>query len=170
MRLFIAIQFPKPVKAALVQTMEDLQRQGVSGNFSRVENLHLTLAFLGEVESYEGVCRVMDQVKAQPFLLTLGESGSFGDLYWIGIKPCLQLENYVKRLRKKLSEEGIGYNSKAFKAHITLIRKAKHTDGIKFLLPKESFWVTKIALMKSEILDGKLTYTELYSTHLGSVS
>ena len=49
--------------------MADLRRQGVRRNFLRVENLHLTLAFLGEVQDPELVCEAMNAAAAAPFSL-----------------------------------------------------------------------------------------------------
>ena len=166
MRLFIAIRFPEQITRALAETMTDLRKQGVSGNFSRVENLHLTLAFLGEVKSSERVCRAMDQVAGEPFRLTLGTGGSFGDLYWVGLEESPELTDYVKRLRKKLREEEIWFDPKAFKPHITIVRKAKHEGKVQMRLRKASFPVTKISLMKSERKDGKVAYTEIYAVSL----
>ena len=46
MRLFLAINFPEGVKNALSSGMTALARRGVRANWSRRENLHLTLEFL----------------------------------------------------------------------------------------------------------------------------
>ena len=51
MRLFIAIQLSDEMKKALVACMHDLKKQGVEGNYVPAQNLHMTLAFIGEYES-----------------------------------------------------------------------------------------------------------------------
>ena len=99
MRLFIAVHFPSHIQKSLLQMMADLRRQGVCGNFSRVENLHLTLAFLGEVPDPEPVCEAMNAAAAAPFSLRLSESGAFKDLYWVGIAESSKLAAYVRELR-----------------------------------------------------------------------
>ena len=48
MRLFLAIQLSPAVREALLTAQDALRRQG-RGSFPPPENLHLTLAFLGEV-------------------------------------------------------------------------------------------------------------------------
>ena len=48
MRLFIAIQLDERVKNALEHMQTALRKQRVAGNYTRAENLHLTLAFIGE--------------------------------------------------------------------------------------------------------------------------
>ena len=49
MRLFIAIHFNDDIKNKLAREIEILKKQALSGTFSRKENLHLTVIFLGEV-------------------------------------------------------------------------------------------------------------------------
>ena len=50
MRLFIAIPLSEEMKKALVTCMHDLKKQGVEGNYVPAQNLHLTLAFIGEYD------------------------------------------------------------------------------------------------------------------------
>ena len=50
MRLFVAIRPSPAVRDVLLDAEAALRRQG-RGTFTRPENLHLTLAFLGEAES-----------------------------------------------------------------------------------------------------------------------
>ena len=47
MRLFIAINFDEETKQSIIAVQRRLREWG-RGNFSHPENLHLTLAFLGE--------------------------------------------------------------------------------------------------------------------------
>ena len=48
MRLFIAIRLSDEMKKALINCMHDLKKQGVEGNYVPAQNLHMTLAFIGE--------------------------------------------------------------------------------------------------------------------------
>ena len=59
LRLFIAIQLSDEMKKAFVACMHDLKKQGVEGNYVPAQNLHLTLAFIGEyVKELRGALRV----------------------------------------------------------------------------------------------------------------
>jgi 2'-5' RNA ligase len=49
MRLFFAITFPDRIKTALADISQRLQAQLPSGHWTRRENYHLTLVFLGEM-------------------------------------------------------------------------------------------------------------------------
>ena len=60
MRLFIAIQFNDEIIEALNELQEDLRDQGMEGHYSRSENLHLTLAFIGEYGDPEEVMDALE--------------------------------------------------------------------------------------------------------------
>ena len=80
MRLFIAIQLNDEMKDALTRLQKQLQRQGVRGNFTRRENLHLTLAFIGEYPDPYDVKDIMEAIDFEPFDISLDGMGSFGSL------------------------------------------------------------------------------------------
>ena len=48
MRLFVAIEFEPDIIESLKRVQSDLKRCGLKGRFTKEENLHLTLAFIGE--------------------------------------------------------------------------------------------------------------------------
>ena len=164
MRLFIAVPLPDHMRRALMSVRKDLERQGVSGNWTRSENLHLTLAFLGEVSERElpAVCSAMAADFA-PFRLALNGSGRFGDLLWIGCGDCPQLEELAGSLRGKLEEGGIRFDPKPFRPHITLLRRGRGLDGAGVHVPEAACRVTRFSLMRSERIGGKLVYTELHA-------
>ena len=67
MRLFIAIQPDRQMKDALRAVQNELRRRGVEGNYTRAENLHLTLAFIGEYPDPDAVLEAMGKLKFEPF-------------------------------------------------------------------------------------------------------
>ena len=123
MRLFIAIQLSDEMKKALVACMHDLKKQGVEGNYVPAQNLHLTLAFIGEYDDPTKVKNIIEGVPVFPFRLGLSEKGNFGNLLWIGVKGNQKLKTYVKNLREALKEARILFDDDKFIPHITLIRK-----------------------------------------------
>ena len=62
MRLFLAVNFDDATKHR-IQAVQQRLREVAQGDFSRPENLHLTLAFLGEVPAQKAAaaCRAMDR-------------------------------------------------------------------------------------------------------------
>ena len=66
MRLFIAIQFDERILDELIDFQEELMSQGVKGNYTTRENLHITLAFIGDYPNPDEVLDVMEQVDFRP--------------------------------------------------------------------------------------------------------
>ena len=174
MRLFIAINFDQDTKDKLLQVQNRLKKLG-RGNFSRVENLHLTLAFLGEVpeDQLEDVKAAMDQVKFPPMELTFHDVGYFvsgrekpSQLWKISLKYSRKLEKVHDELIASLRKAGFSPDAKSFKPHVTLARELHVKDWDKTELLPEPFETAAdhMSLMLSERMDGKLTYTELYRT------
>ena len=78
MRLFIAIRLSDEIRSGLAEIQSLLRNRGVSGNFTKLENLHLTLAFIGEYADPEGVLDAIRGVPFAPFSIRLDGFGSFG--------------------------------------------------------------------------------------------
>ena len=166
MRLFIAIQFEENILDALTDFQADLKSQGVTGNYTRRENLHITLAFVGDYGNPDEVLEAMEQVDFRPIEISLDGVGSFGELFWVGLTDNPQLMGYVKRLRRELSEQGIPFDKKRFSPHITLIRKYSCRGGRVIAVsdpPKGSMTATRVSLMRSERGKNGMIYTELGS-------
>lgn len=161
MRLFIAIQLSDEMTKALVGCMHDLKKQGVEGNYVPAQNLHLTLAFIGDYDNPEQVKKVISSVPLPPFRLSLSEKGNFGNLLWIGVKGNQKLKTYVKNLREALKEAGIPFDSDKFTPHITLVRKAACRKTYQVHLSRAEMTVKQVSLMKSDIRKGKPVYREI---------
>ncbi len=166
MRLFVAIPLPDEMKTSLVGLMHALKKAGVKGNYVPVQNLHLTLAFIGEVESAATVKDALRSVSFKPFRLSLTELGSFSDLLWVGVKGNQGLSAAAKAVRDALDAAGIAYDRKKFTPHITLVRKAAGRWQ-QAAVPKGDGMVQQIFLMKSEQRNGKQVYTQILSLPSG---
>lgn len=166
MRLFTAIQLNQEMKDALTDLQISMQRQGVRGNYTRPENLHLTLAFIGEYADPDYVLDVIDRIPFEPIELKLSGIGSFHGLWWAGIEENDALRMTVKRLRRALSEAGIPFDRKKFSPHITLVRKPVSPDGRipERVLETElnaAMTADHISLMRSDRGRSGMIYTEL---------
>ena len=164
MRLFIAIQFEDKILDAITDFQDDLKAQGVTGNYTKRENLHITLAFIGEYGNPDDVLEAMEQVDFRPFDIALDGVGSFGELFWVGIKDNPQLGGYVKKLRRALAERDIPFDRKRFSPHITLIRKYLYKGGREIPVseqPQGHMKATRVSLMRSERGKNGMIYTEI---------
>lgn len=167
MRLFISINLSDTIKDTIMDLQNDLRNHGITGNFTSTRNLHLTLAFIGEYNNADKVLRVMKSVPFNSFSLSLsGNVGTFGDLWWVGLKKDKTLLGLTSQLRNALHEADIPFDKKSFKPHITILRKAesglhKNSDNCSVKLSEASMVVNKISLMNSHRENGKLIYSEL---------
>jgi 2'-5' RNA ligase len=174
MRLFFALQLPDDVRSALRPHVEAAQRIGrESVGFTRVEQLHFTLAFLGETE------RVDDAVAAVPalpaaFELSIAGRGAFPGLgrprvLWLGVGEGAQpLCDLAAALCTGLRESGFKLDDRPFKPHLTLGRVKPRGDKLARraleAVPAAElarFTVREIALVQSVLGSGGAKHTPL---------
>ncbi len=169
MRLFVAINFDKDIVDHLYKSTEILRENSISANISPRENLHLTLAFIGEVPSAKRAIDALQEVDASPFSLTLKGYGEFGkgNICFAKTLPCQELKGLAETVREKLTSKGVAVDTKPFKPHITLARQFESMPQFdkKILdtsLSARSTRIKEISLMRSDRIKGRLTYTEVF--------
>ena len=177
MRLFIAINFDQAFKASLFEIQSRIRGLSPRGSFTREENFHVTLAFLGETpaEALPRIKAALSALAAPPFDILFSRLGCFKqsrrELWWIGVEEgsegLAQLEQLRAKLVSGLAEQAVPFDPRGFKPHITLGREFQVREGPDLAL-KESLkvQVSRISLMKSERLQRVLTYTELFGQDL----
>ena len=159
MRLFIAVTLSDELKKTITGTLHEMKKASVHGSYVSTQNLHLTLAFIGETKNTAAVKEALRTVAFKPFKLSLSDLGTFGDLLWVGMKGNQGLSGAAKGVRDALDAAGIDYDRKKFVPHITIIRKMSG-NWKQVKAPKGDMMVKKISLMKSEQKDGKRIYKE----------
>ncbi len=166
MRLFVAVNFTAEFKKELLEAINRLRKNCITGNFSRPENLHLTLTFIGETRDTAGAKAAVDACDAEPFDLVTICTGRFGDVFWVGLEESAQLKALSKSLQTELRSRGFAIEKRPFRPHITLARRITVPSGLNFEVPKASMTVRRISLMKSEHINGILTYSEIFGKDL----
>ena len=164
MRLFVAIRFNDEILNSLEELQSDLHQSGLRGNYTKAENLHLTLAFIGEYGDVEAVREALGEVEFSPFEISLDGIGRFGDLYWAGIRKSDELEKLTKRIRRALAGAGIPFDRKKFNPHITLVRKAVYRGQGPLpdvTLPEACMPADHFLLMNSERGKNGMVYSEI---------
>ena len=160
MRLFIAVVLSDEMKDALISIQNTMYDKGIRGNYTTEENMHLTLAFIGDYPNPEPVLEALSAVDFTPFALSLEGIGCFGDLWWAGVNDSAPLEAVTRRIRRALAENDIPFDRKKFSPHITLIRKARgEMPGIRMM--PASMVVSSISLMRSDRGRSGMIYTEV---------
>lgn len=124
----------------------------------RPERLHLTLAWLGEIDSVrvEAARRAADEVQARPFLLRLDSLGHFPgpNAQWFG---CARMPTALARLKAELDRELLGYGlpvaSEPFVPHVTVQRNVR--TAVDANAEVIDWPVTEFALLRSARSGGK---------------
>ncbi len=161
LRLFIAILPDEHTRGRLY----GCAFEAAGGRAVRRENLHMTLVFIGETDSYKEIKRAMDLMRFSPVRINIDRYGCFGKssqrLLWAGGKADKKLLRLYDELREKLSVRGIVTENRAFVPHITLCRR--FLGELPEAAPNILLASDKISLMQSVNENGRTVYKELYS-------
>ena len=125
MRLFVAIDLPETVK----DQVESLCK-GISGQrWVKREQMHLTLRFIGEVDSKraESIKAALSALRFDPFEMALRGVGQFPPrrpprVLWVGVRGPDALSQLAQGIESALVGIGLDPADKPFKPHITLAR------------------------------------------------
>lgn len=162
MRLFIAIRLSDEMTSELCRIQQKMRNLGITGRYSPPDNLHLTLAFIGDHDDPEIVMNAISEAVFTPFEICLGRNGCFGNICWTGICRNARLVRLVKDIRGTLRRNGIPFDGKDFRPHITLLRKASDTETAgKIKTVPVSMTADRISLMKSDFTADGVRYTEI---------
>jgi 2'-5' RNA ligase len=180
MRIFIAIELDDELKKYLGEKQQQVKDQSEKGNFTRLQNLHLTLRFIGEVSTMdvENIKEAMEAAaeKTNAFEMTLGQLGEFPrgnkKILWIGLDQGQQaLQQLFENLEECLEEKGYPREEKGLRPHITLgreivLRKSFEELSKEMMVEPKTVGVKAITLMKSTRIREKLTYIPIYHRSL----
>lgn len=149
-RTFLAIELNDAARSYLHQQVQQLARALPRVRWVDPETLHLTLAFLGELEDaqLEQATRAALEVAqaSHPFTARVGSLGQFGPaqqprVIWIGVAGNLQpLLDLQARLAGRLAQDGFPPEERAYAPHLTLARikaplSAQELAALRRLIP-----------------------------------
>ena len=160
MRLFVAVEVPADVRAAVDAAVAPLRTAAPKLRWVAPERYHLTLVFLGAVDEalLPGVSAGMQAgcAGAAGFTLALdGTVGTFGRrVLWAGVAPSPELTTLAGRVTAALrSVVGLADEQREFSAHLTLARakrepvRSRLVKGVS--VPALSWPVGRVVLLRS---------------------
>lgn len=167
-RLFIALELNEEMKDALGFAAGNLRAQSKGGAFTRRENLHVTLAFIGETPRVKDALKVTRETVFSPFELSLGEISFFenknkkgdGKVYYVSVTGggLFLLQSDIAH---RLNQAGFALKDQPFVPHITLGRRVLPQNRGLFAVKAACMTASRVSLMKSERIGGILRYTKL---------
>jgi 2'-5' RNA ligase len=189
LRTFIAVDIPPGIQKNIQFNLENLRRSiGNSVRWVPVNNIHLTLKFLGDV-SQENLNGLTDMLRAEadfcpPFGLSIGGLGSFPNLkrarvLFIGIQAPAELEALQRGVETACVRLGYASDPRPFSPHLTIgrvkdhIAASDHQKICKFLEETKidllgTAGVDSVHLYRSDLKPGGSVYTKLFSAPLKS--
>lgn len=177
LRTFIAVEIPESVRNRIAEFQAELKREPGRVSWTKPENIHLTLKFLGDVDEAE-----IPQITAAleravqgiaPFEVEVRTTGGFPSLrrprvLWVG---CADAEGRLRQLAEQVESElaGIGYRreGRKFSPHLTIGRpktpfiekiaqRMENTEFVGGTMP-----VREVVVMKSQLHPQGAIYTPL---------
>jgi 2'-5' RNA ligase len=156
MRTFLAVTPDAAARAGLAALLADVERVAAGESsalrWSRAENVHLTLHFLGDVDAAQKTklrAQLVEPVAIPPFDVTLGEFGTFPPsrpprVFWVALDEGRDEMVAVQReLGGRLRAAGFAPDDRPFAPHLTL---ARVRDGAQLRARKAAERLTEVRI------------------------
>jgi RNA 2',3'-cyclic 3'-phosphodiesterase len=168
MRLFIGLSLSKSSKEKIAQQLERWKSEGIIGKYSLPSNLHLTLLFLGETDE-EGQKKAEEALKkasaeCHPFSIEsagLETFGKNGEIVVLSIKKNDSLSLLAEAVRREAEEAGLSFDSKPFRAHVTLIRKCRAYEKLQNPIEIKENVREAVLFLSARDSEGEIAYTPI---------
>ncbi|MFQ5602174.1 MAG: RNA 2',3'-cyclic phosphodiesterase [bacterium] len=176
-RTFIAIEISEDVRKRIAEVQEDLKKSGERISWTRPENVHLTLKFLGEVEE-KVILNIADVLTTlgqewRAFSFKVAGLGVFPNVnrprvIWAGIENVHEeFAKLVSRLEEGMSQLGFKKEPRSFTPHLTIgrvksvVNKTFVDKIIKYQFEGGETHAQEIVVMRSDLLPSGALYTPL---------
>lgn len=177
MRLFVALELTVEVRARIAELIEKLKQLDSSWKWTRSENLHITLKFLGEVPEgkVETVSAALREVIFSGALeLNFRGLGFFPNerrprVLWMGIHAPAALPALAASIDSALERVGVAREERAYTPHLTLARskEGRVSHGLREALAEAAnrdfgkIAATAFQMVRSELKSTGAEYTTL---------
>jgi RNA 2',3'-cyclic 3'-phosphodiesterase len=145
-RLFTALEIPRDAALSL-----SLLRGGLPGaRWIDVENYHVTLRFIGDVEGHvaDEIANALDRVRRPAFQLKLSGVGAFGSKkphsIFAGVEASPDLSALQGEIDRICQRLGVPADPRKFTPHVTLarLRNTSPIDVAHYLSARGNFFAT----------------------------
>ena len=177
MRLFVAIELDEPFRNHLITLQDSLRATLPNVSFTKPENLHLTLKFIGEVEdkNLPALCDALGAVTREgPISLRyagldfLPERGPIR-IIAAAVDGGDKLLALQKRTEEACATQNIPRENRRFRAHITLGRDRRgfpRSRKVQVTVVDAATTAKEFVLIQSKLSNEGSQYTPLYHVRL----
>lgn len=185
-RTFIAVELPPGIQNTLRQLQSNLRGLMPDVRWTKAENIHLTLKFLGDIQvsRIDAISESLRDIahRFPPFTMNLAGVGAFPNsrkprIIWAGIdQGAAELVDLAKQIDLSMKRIGFPREKRPFRPHLTIgrIRRLEHpvvmTESLERSIVGDlgGFPVHQIALIKSQLDPAGSIYTTLFEASLHS--
>ena len=183
-RCFIALDISEPIRQDFSDIIERLRKHRADVKWVPVDNIHLTLKFLGNTP--ENVLPKMREclfnvvLSYNPFYIRIYTTGVFPNrrypkVIWIGVEDSEILQKLHTDIENSMESLGFKKEQRNFKPHLTLGRVRSPKGTLNLVNELDSYrekdfgniHVKTIKLMKSELTPRGARYTCIYEIPMG---
>lgn len=162
-RVFVALWPTPEVRARLSSVADDLAGRMTVGRRVVASNFHLTLAFIGSLQTDQvaELARRVDSCQRSEFNWVVDHIGHFegARVVWAGGPPCAPLLELAKMARAMLDAIRIDYDHKPFAPHVTVLRNVARWRAGDVSIDPQIVWPCRgPTLVRSEQGPNGVTY------------
>lgn len=176
-RLFIGVKFSDDVNDYFQTSQLMVEKYCERANYTRYDNFHLTLRFLGMIEESKvpEIVQIIKDLEVQRMKLFFDHIGFFNKkgryVIYMGCQPAVELTEYVMKLNDKLVKHLlIEKDEHIYTPHITLCRHSKLlvplVDISRGITIERQAEILNVTLFESINVDGTLMYRPLFTREL----
>ena len=179
-RIFCAVELPGLVREQLQVHIQQLREAvpDASASWTRVENIHLTLKFFGNIaiDRIPKISAAVDRAikKFSPLTIGIGKTGVFpkpsrAQVLWIGVNdPSGKLSELQQQLEHECAKERFEKEDRAYQPHLTIARLRKPEGArvladahLKMDFEPAEITVNELIVFRSELSSKGSRYTAL---------
>jgi 2'-5' RNA ligase len=158
-RLFTALEIPRNMAMSL-----SLLRGGLPGaRWIDVENYHITLRFIGDVDgrTADEIVDRLDRIDRSEFQLSLTGIGSFGSKkphsVWAGVAPSAEIHALQAEIERICQRIGLPPDPRKFTPHVTLARlkNCRLDDVVHYLAGRGNFQTAPFIVPRFVLMSSK---------------
>lgn len=163
MRLFIGIKIDDKAKKKINSYFNLLYENKVTGNYTKISNLHMTLVFIGEIseDKVEVIKGILRSIEIKTNVINITKMTMLKDILIGEVKEEKALLDMYDSIKAKLREAKINFDDHSLYPHITLIRKVNNQEKFVGKDMNIDSYFDHITLFESKRINNDLVYIDL---------
>jgi len=163
-RMFCAVELPELIRTRIEKHIERVRVAvpDAQPSWTRVNNIHLTLKFFGNVEPTridsitDALSRAVESVL--PFKVSIGDAGAFPNnrqprVLWIGVNDSSgQLKQLHESIDNECAGKGFEKEARVYRPHLTIARIRKSEGARALAEANQKFGFAPVEMLVGEVL------------------